>query len=432
MKRLKQLVHLVLATGFLVIYSTQPAFAIVTVNDIDSIINQHWHYSRIDECEPGDPNVAKQQAINSAIITGENTKDIFVFLTDPTRGGLTATQAAGIMGNLAVESGFQPDISEAGKPLDGHWGYGLAQWTDNHNPAGAWLGGGRRTELEKAAAAEAAAKGVDAHSVLASVDFQIRYLVQESQSRPSLTMPGKNEWDGLKGLTGDVKEAVIYWEKNFERSSATNQDPNTNPALRSRVSAGQDILARYGSLAGTIGGGAGSGTNPTPTCTGTAAGGAGGNFRLPLPQDVFDKNPGKFTEPHHDYPADDIPVPSDTEVYAIMDGVIEKAPTDPPTGGSGCGLGVNIKSDNGIRIVYCHGRDGGMGDNPRTGAQVKAGDRIMHSDNTGSSTGPHLHVQIEVDGEKRCPQNLMAALGTGQPVDINFIRGLPASGCVGG
>jgi murein DD-endopeptidase MepM/ murein hydrolase activator NlpD len=437
--KLRQLVFVSVAASLFVTYSAQPAFAAVTVNDIDSIINQHWYYSLIDECEPG-ANSSPAAGVNAAIITGDNAKDTYIFLTG---NGLPAAAAAGLMGNLAVESGFRPDINEIGKGP--HWGFGIAQWTDNFDRNGNWLGGGRRTTLENAGTAEAAAKGVDPASVINSLDFQLRYLMQEAQGRQSIRPPGSNDWDGMKqfndpnvGLGGAIGPdagligAVLYWENNFERSVDTNADPATNAGLKARLGAAKEIFGRYGSGGGATPSNAGA--NAAGGCpTAQPGGGTGtGSFRLPIDRSFFDAHPNWLTDPHHapsagkpPNPASDIPVGEGTPIYSMTDGVVLLAPNE-----GGYGKGVTIDAGKGVIIAYGHGLDGGS--IVRVGDKVAAGDLIMHADNTGDSQGHHLHLDIRINGVGHCPQELFVAIYENRvPADFDF-NSLPTSGCVKG
>jgi|tagenome__1003787_1003787.scaffolds.fasta_scaffold20504344_2 murein DD-endopeptidase MepM/ murein hydrolase activator NlpD len=137
--------------------------------------------------------------------------------------------------------------------------------------------------------------------------------------------------------------------------------------------------------------------------------------KLPVPR--AQTNLTELTSKHHDHPAVDIPVPVGTAVYAVIGGVATRFYE-----AGGCGYGLNITRGNSV-YTYCHG-NGTY--HVASGATVGAGTLIMRSGNTGSSTGPHLHVQVKIDGQLRCPQNLMKAAWNGTQIDP---QSLPSSGC---
>ncbi|HWL41547.1 MAG TPA: peptidoglycan DD-metalloendopeptidase family protein [Ilumatobacter sp.] len=145
-----------------------------------------------------------------------------------------------------------------------------------------------------------------------------------------------------------------------------------------------------------------------------------GQYALPLAREWYDTYLHWFTSPHHTYPAIDLMVPEGTPIYSVSSGTVFNAPIGTAT----CGPGVSIQGDDGVRYIYCHGLDGGP--LVRTGDRVTAGQHIMNSGNTGRSSGPHLHFEIRVTGEQRCPQQFLVGIATGQPVHP---QALPASGC---
>lgn len=336
-------------------------------------------------------NCSCQVAGGSTTLTGsDNAEKIYNFLTSGDRG-LSPVQAAGIMGNLFRESGYDPAITEHGSGI----GYGIAQWSF-----------GRRTALEAAAAEQ----GVE----VSDLSFQLNFLFNESKSRQSITYPdSENEWEGLKRET-ELVNAVLYWEKNFERSAETNSDPNTNPGLKIRIEAGTDALNKFGSNSGT------GGTSDSSKC-GTSGGFLSGGFSLPLDKKWYDEHKDWFTKPHHDYPAADIPVPTGTPVYSMTAGTVIKAPNE-----GGYGTGVTIDAGDGITFIYGHGSDGGSIPGAKQGDVVKAGQLIMHSASTGQSTGPHLHLEIDIGGGKYCPQTLFVGIVESA---IPAVKSLPTSGC---
>lgn len=91
----------------------------------------------------------------------------------------------------------------------------------------------------------------------------------------------------------------------------------------------------------------------------------------------------------------DFACPSGTPIYATGNGEITFA------GASGHGYGnyVDINHGNGFLTKYAHMSKVIV----EVGQNVKRGDLIGYSGNTGLSTGPHLHYEIERNGEKVNP-----------------------------
>jgi murein DD-endopeptidase MepM/ murein hydrolase activator NlpD len=86
----------------------------------------------------------------------------------------------------------------------------------------------------------------------------------------------------------------------------------------------------------------------------------------------------------------DFAVPVGTKVEAANSGTVVKA--GPNGGGDGPAYGnaVVIKHSNGMFTQYAHLSQ----INVKIGEQVKTGEKIALSGNTGNSSGPHLHFEI--------------------------------------
>ena len=97
------------------------------------------------------------------------------------------------------------------------------------------------------------------------------------------------------------------------------------------------------------------------------------------------------------HPALDFQVPPGTKVYATGDGKVIKS------GRSSGGLGNFIVIDHGYGLQTTYGHLSNI--NVAEGMNVKRGDLIGLSGNTGLSTGPHLHYQIEKFGKHVNPVN---------------------------
>lgn len=61
-------------------------------------------------------------------------------------------------------------------------------------------------------------------------------------------------------------------------------------------------------------------------------------------------------------------------------------------GSDSYGYYIKIKHYNGLYTLYAHGSSLVA----KVGQEVKQGQLIMYSGNTGNSTGPHLHFEVRV------------------------------------
>jgi murein DD-endopeptidase MepM/ murein hydrolase activator NlpD len=85
----------------------------------------------------------------------------------------------------------------------------------------------------------------------------------------------------------------------------------------------------------------------------------------------------------------DIAAQTGMPVVAPADGVVIKAGFGP-----GYGNMVEISHGYGIKTVFGHNSRL----NVKVGQQVKRGDVISYVGDTGSSTGPHLHYEVRLNG----------------------------------
>ncbi len=99
---------------------------------------------------------------------------------------------------------------------------------------------------------------------------------------------------------------------------------------------------------------------------------------------------------HHDYPAADIAAPEGTPVYALADAIVSEVVDD-----GRCGIGVVLRTVDGLSWVYCHlsHRDGAV----QPGMLLGAGQWVGLVGSTGNSTGPHLHLGLQ---PARYPQEM--------------------------
>jgi murein DD-endopeptidase MepM/ murein hydrolase activator NlpD len=90
---------------------------------------------------------------------------------------------------------------------------------------------------------------------------------------------------------------------------------------------------------------------------------------------------------HHDYPAADISAPEGSPLYALADSVVTRSF---PSGHGKCGVGLELRLENGTRYVYCHLSY--LEPYVVPGTALSAGTPVGLVGSTGSSTGPHLHL----------------------------------------
>jgi len=95
----------------------------------------------------------------------------------------------------------------------------------------------------------------------------------------------------------------------------------------------------------------------------------------------------------------DLPTPPGTSVRATADGVVRRASSDGLNGRI-----LIVDHGRGVVTVYCHNDQLLV----RDGDRVHKGDVVARSGNTGRSTGPHLHYQLELAGEAVDPLRFRA------------------------
>lgn len=91
----------------------------------------------------------------------------------------------------------------------------------------------------------------------------------------------------------------------------------------------------------------------------------------------------------------DIAATTGTPIKVMADGVV----TNASYSGS-YGKLVKVEHGNGVEIWYAHTSKMYV----KKGQEVKAGDIIAEVGSTGNSTGPHLHLEIRLNGEHINPQ----------------------------
>ena len=109
----------------------------------------------------------------------------------------------------------------------------------------------------------------------------------------------------------------------------------------------------------------------------------------------FGENPGLYAQwgyPGHN--GVDFGIPNGTPVVAAAKGSVDKVSFED----GGYGNYIKLKHVDGSTTsytYYAHLMQAGVS----AGQSVEAGAVIGHSNNTGASTGPHLHFGLKIDGE---------------------------------
>lgn len=102
----------------------------------------------------------------------------------------------------------------------------------------------------------------------------------------------------------------------------------------------------------------------------------------------------------------DFAAPTGTPVFASGDGTIEVARAA-PNATRGNGSYIAIQHDNGWRTLYLHLHR--FAPDIQAGVRVRQGQVIGEVGSTGGSTGPHLHYEVHIDGQKMDPMTVQGS-----------------------
>lgn len=290
-------------------------------------------------------------------------------------------QAAGIVGNLLLESNLNPKIvNEIGA-------YGIAQWLSV-----------RRELLQQRANYD-------------TLDVQLNYIWWEITQGP--------EKGSLTALLREStpRGAAISWENNFERAGGAG--------MAERIEYAEQVFRDYsGSVSGGSAGGSPAGTECFPAEGGLGAVNAEG-YSYPVAPQRKSQNGGitnlsaqpcqNLGSPycHHDRtPAFDLgrqpggDASAGAPIYAIKDGTINN--TRVYKGIRGC-HSLHLTADDKFDYYYTH-----LGSVSKSSGNVKAGDQIAVIGPrrcTGNGSLPHLHI------DRGCVRN-----GVPQPAGYDSCR----------
>lgn len=92
-------------------------------------------------------------------------------------------------------------------------------------------------------------------------------------------------------------------------------------------------------------------------------------------------------------------LPSGTAILAAQSGVVSAARND----ASGYGLHIRLQHEEGFITIYAHLMDFMV----QVGQKVRIGQVIGRSDNTGFSSGPHLHFEVRLNNTPIDPAPLL-------------------------
>lgn len=103
---------------------------------------------------------------------------------------------------------------------------------------------------------------------------------------------------------------------------------------------------------------------------------------------------------HHFHTGVDLAAPQGTEVFSATSGTAMTG-YDP----AGAGNFVAVRVDQHTRILYCHLSAFAV----HSGDAVEAGELIGRVGATGLATGPHVHLEIQIDGLPVDPEQWLAS-----------------------
>jgi len=101
----------------------------------------------------------------------------------------------------------------------------------------------------------------------------------------------------------------------------------------------------------------------------------------------------------------DFSAPDGTPIVAVTGGVVTTAGYSAKAGWAG--NVVVVKLDDGTRVWYAHQSSVAV----PVGAVVQPGQVIGYVGSTGNSTGSHLHLEVQVDGEPVDPRRVLSRHG---------------------
>ena len=195
------------------------------------------------------------------------------------------------------------------------------------------------------------------------------------------------DWDSI--INGDTMQGIIKFKRadtEGNRSTMTYVDQATFQSYIDEYNktgseeAKQNALSHFTLKKGASSSGGAINYNGPDLCWPTTSTTITSNFGLRT-------SPTAGASSNHQ--GIDIGVPEGSDVYACEDGTVKTATFD-----SSAGYYIEIDHGNGYVSRYLHNSSF----NVSVGDQVKKGQVIAFSGNTGTSTGPHCHFEIRING----------------------------------
>jgi murein DD-endopeptidase MepM/ murein hydrolase activator NlpD len=276
--------------------------------------------------------------------------------------GLTASQAAGIVGNMAAESGVENARVQGSRPgekgvlkIDGKTGYGIVQWTSM----------GRQQAL----ADYAVSKGADLRKPL-SMDIEYQFFLKEFKGKYGHVLSQIKQ-------AQDVKTSSTIFMQQYEVPAGYK----TEAKIMERYNMSKPIYDKLAAGQGKATEGLGTFIAPPPSPSANQPAGGHivtsgmGNRSLAL-------SPGMHM-------GVDISGNTGEHLKAFTDGTIEDVGRD-----GGYGNYVNWIDSSGVAHFYAHMNKSAF---VKKGQKVKKGTVLGELGSTGRSSGPHLHWEASTN-----------------------------------
>lgn len=293
--------------------------------------------------------------------------------------GYSKEAAAGVLGNIEAESGFNQAAIEGGNGI----GFGLCQWSF-----------GRRTQLEN----YAASKGVSPSDLNTQIEFLLGELTPGGGANGYATyqLVTYNGYSGDSWRNATTPEnAAIAFCWSFERPGI--------PRMEVRTAAARKYYEQFKNAKRPIGGGSVT------------------SIQAVLPNYPFSSSSGFGWRTHPIYgdrrfhQGTDIPAPTGTEIAALGGGIIKEMQW-----AEGRGYYVRIDHQNGLETVYQH--CSGFAPGLSAGSKVAQGQIIAYVGSTGWSTGPHLHLEILVPAGQGEHSSYFSGFDVVNPETFDYTR----------